>query len=74
MGIAKDQYRLFKDQISVVNNKREDDVKVEDGVKTEDGAIIDHVHHKSIRDEYKNLIANIFKYGLMDGDLHLTKF
>ena len=74
MGIAKDQYKLFKDQISVVNNKREDDAKVEDGVKTEDGAIIDHVHHKSIGDEYKNLIANIFKYGLMDGDLYLTKF
>ena len=34
---------------------------------------IDEVHHK-YNDKYTNLIANIFNYGLMDGDLHLTNF
>ena len=31
------------------------------------------MHHK-YNDKYTNLIANIFNYGLMDGDLHLTNF
>ena len=67
-GIAKDQYKFFKGQINVVNNKREDDVKAEDG------EIIHNVRHRYFGDEYKNLIANIFKCGLMDGHLHVTNF
>ena len=51
--------------------KTEDDVKTEDSVKTEDGEIIDNVHHRYIGDEYKNLIVNIFKFGLKDGNLYL---
>ena len=73
-SIAKDQYKSFKDQINVVNNKREDRIKAEDGVETEDGEIIGNVHHRYFGDQYKNLIANIVKYELMDGDLHLTNF
>ena len=42
-----------------------------DGVKTEHGEIIDGVHHKYIGDKYKNLNLNTFKYGLMNGVLHL---
>ena len=67
-SIAKDQYELFKDQINVVKNKRED------GVETEDGEIIDNVHYGYFDDECKNLIVNIVKYELMDGDLRLTNF
>ena len=66
--IAKGQYKFFKDQINVINNNREDDVKVEDGFKTEDGEIIGNVHHEYIGDEYKNSIDNIFMFGLMDED------
>ena len=73
-SIAKDQYELFKDQINVVKNKREDGVKAEDGVETEDGEIIDNVHYGYFDDECKNLIVNIVKYELMDGDLRLTNF
>ena len=68
-AIAKDQYKLFKEQISVINNTREDD-----GVKTEDDELIDDVHYKCISNEYQNSIDNIFKFGLMDADLHLTNF
>ena len=66
--IAKDQYNFFKGQINVVKNKTEDDVKAADS------EIIDNVHHRYFGDEYKNLIANIFKCGLMDGHLHVTNF
>ena len=70
-GIAKDQYKSFKDQINVINNNREDDVKTEYGVKTEDNVkieddaksydeIIMNVDQKYICDEFKNFIANNF--------------
>ena len=32
------------------------------------------MHHWYFCDEYMNLFDNIFKYGLMDGDLCLTNF
>ena len=51
------KYKLFKDQIIVLDNKKED------GVKTEDDEII--VGYFYIGDEYKNLIGKIFKYELM---------
>ena len=57
---------FFKDHINVINKNGED------GVKTEDNEIVDDVHHKYIGYEYKNVIANGFKFGLMYGDLHLT--
>ena len=41
----------------------------QDGAKTKDG-----VEYFYIGDEYKNLIGKIFKFRLMDGDLHLTNF
>ena len=37
-GIAKDQYKFFRDQINAINNNREDVVKAEYGIKTKDGA------------------------------------
>ena len=36
--------------------------------------IIDSVEDFYIGDEYKNLIGKILRYGLVDGDLHLTNF
>ena len=63
--------------MNVINNNREDDfeaeddVNAEDGVKTEHGEMIYNVRHRYIGYEYKNVIANIFNYGLKDGDLHL---
>ena len=56
---------FFKDHINVINKNGED------SVKTEDNEIVDDVHHKYIGYEYKNVIANGFKSGLMYGDLHL---
>ena len=56
---------FFKDHINVINKNGED------SVKTEDNEIVDDVHHKYIGYEYKNVIANVFKFGLMYGDLHL---
>lgn len=56
MRIAQYQYEFLKDQMNFVQNKRQD------GIKLEGGGIINHVHHKYIGDEYKNLFANIFKY------------
>ena len=56
---------FFKDHINVIYKNGED------GVKTEDNEIVDDVHHKYIGYEYKNVIANVFKFGLMYGDLHL---
>ena len=73
-SIAKVQYNIFKDQMNISNNNREDGVKTEDGSKTEDGEIIGYVHHRYIGDKYKNLIPNIFTFGLKDGDFHLTYF
>ena len=71
-GIAKDQYKFFKDQINVINNRREDGVKTEVGVKTEDGEI--NVHNKYIDNKYTILINSFFTHGLKDEDLHLTNF
>ena len=66
-------HNIFKNQINVINNNREDNVKAEAGVKTEDCKITGNLNPKYSGDKYKNLIDNnIFKYGLMDGDLHLT--
>ena len=73
-SIAKVQYNIFKDQMNISNNNREDGVITEDGVKTEDGEIIGYVHHRYIGDKYKNLIPYIFTFGLKDGDFHLTYF
>ena len=47
-GIAKDQYKFFKDEVKVINNNRENHVKVEDSVKTEGGVIIENMHHRYI--------------------------
>ena len=66
-GIAKNQYKIFKDQMNVNKNNREDDTKKED---TE----IDNMNHGYTGDEYKDKIENIFKFRLRDGDLHLTEF
>ena len=66
-SIAKDQYKLFTDQMNINNNNRKGDTKKED-------IEIDTVDHVYIGDEYNNLIDNIFKFRLRDGDLHLTKF
>ena len=66
LGNVKDQYKVFKDQLNVINKNREDDVEAEDDVKAEDGEIIDHVNYRYIGDKYKNLIDNIFSYGLKE--------
>ena len=50
MGIAKDQYKLSKDQLNVIDNNREDDDKA-DGVRVEDGKI-DNVNYRYIGDKY----------------------
>ena len=52
------------------NNNREDDVKAKDGARVEDGEI-DNMSYKYIYHKYKDLINNIFKYGLKKKDLHL---
>ena len=49
------------------NSNRKDDIK------KEDDEIVD-VNHSYISDEYKDLIENVFKSRLKDGDLHLTEF
>ena len=36
--------------------------------------MIDNLRYFYIGGEYKNLIDKAFKYGLVDGDLHLTNF
>ena len=46
--IAKDQHKLFKDQISIKDNNRTDAVKTEDGVSTEDSEVIDNVCYSYI--------------------------
>ena len=69
--IAKNQHKLFKDKIHVINNNRKDGVKEENGVKTEDAVKRKNdkitVGVQYFCDEYK-----IDKFGLMDGDLYLT--
>ena len=78
--IAKDQYKLFKDQKNVINNHMEDDVKAQDGAKTENRVktkhdeIIDIMKYFYIGGEYKNVIAQFFKFGLLDRELYLTNF
>ena len=51
-GIERFYYKIFKYQVSVINNNREVGVKTEDGfkrkdkVEREDGEIIDKVHQR----------------------------
>ena len=67
--IAKDQYKILKDQKkNIVDNNKED------GVKAKYDEIIDDFGYFFIGDEYKNFIGRTFKYGLVDGDLHLANF
>ena len=64
--IGKNQYKVLKDQINIINSNREDSIKAENGIKREDGAItkhdeiIDNVGYFYTVDEYKNLIDTIF--------------
>ena len=58
-SIEKDQYKLLRNQINVINNNIEDNKKIKEDVKI-DGEIIVNVGHKYIGDELKNLIANNF--------------
>ena len=58
-SIEKDQYKLLRNQINVINNNIEDNKKVKEDVKI-DGEIIVNVGHKYIGDELKNLTANNF--------------
>ena len=73
-GISKSQYKIFKYQINLINNNREEGVKREDSVKREDNEIIDNVGYIYIGDEHKNLIGKTCKYGLVDGDLRISNF
>ena len=61
--------RLNTSHFFYYNDNREDDVKAEGYVKAENGA--ENVY---IGDEYKDTIGRIFKYGLIDGGLHLSCF
>ena len=66
--IAKDQYKLLKDQKNnAIKNNRENGVKVKD-------EIIRDVGYFYIGDIHKNFIDRLFKYGLLDEDLHLSNF
>ena len=58
-SIEKDQYKLLRNQINVINNSIEDNKKIKEDVKI-DGEIIVNVGHKYIGDELKNLTANNF--------------
>ena len=58
-SIEKDQYKLLRNQINVININIEDNKKVKEDVKI-DGEIIVNVGHKYIGDELKNLTANNF--------------
>ena len=53
---------MFKEEANAINNNKDDEVKAE------------AVGLLYIGDECKDLIDIFFKYGLMDGDLHLTNF
>ena len=76
--IAKDQHKLFKDQKNVINNHMEDDVKAQDGAKTENRVKTKHdeifMKYFYIGGEYKNVITQLFKFGLLDRELYLTNF
>ena len=63
----------MKDQINVINNNRQNGVKVEDGAKIKYIKIIDNMGYFYIADEYQNLINKI-KFGIVYGDLYLTNF
>ena len=65
--ITKDQYRFFKDQMNIINSNRKADIKKED-------IEIDEVDHAYIGDEYTDLIVDVFKFKLKDGDLCLIEF
>ena len=58
-SIEKDQYKLLRNQINVINNNIKDNKKIKEDVKI-DGEIIVNVGHKYIGDELKNLTANNF--------------
>ena len=60
------QKKDYKDQMKI-NNNGEDDIEKED-------IEVDNVDHPYIGDEYKDLIDDIFKVRLRDGDLCLTEF
>ena len=47
--IEKQQYKVLKNQINVISNNIEDNIKIKDDVKT-DGEIIVNVSHKYIGD------------------------
>ena len=57
--VKKDQYKFLRDEVYVINNNIQDNVKVKDDVKTDGGTIV-NVDRKYIGDESKNLIANNF--------------
>ena len=59
--IEKQQYKVLKNQINVISNNIEDNIKIKDDVKT-DGEIIVNVGHKYIGDELTSLIANNFSF------------
>ena len=44
--IAKDQYKLFKNQINASNNNRKNNIKTEDGVKAEGGEVTENVNYR----------------------------
>ena len=44
--IAKDQYKLFKNQINASNNNRKNNIKTEDSVKAEDGEVTENVNYR----------------------------
>ena len=67
---------LFKDQIIVIGNNRENSDNSDDSTKLKDGdnKIKDNVGHSYIGDEYKDFVDEIFKYRLKDRELYLTSF
>ena len=65
-GIAKDQYKFFKDKINFISNNNTKDVNKKEDVE------INEVDHGYNGDEYKDLIDIICKSRLKDGKLSLT--
>ena len=59
--------QFFKDQMNIINNSRQAVIKKED-------IEIDEVDHAYIGDEYTDLIVDVFKFKLKDGDLCLIEF
>ena len=72
-GITKDQYKIFKDQINVLIALQKM-MSRQKMVSKQNDKIIDDVHNKCTGVECKDLIDNIFTFGLMKGNLHLTNF